>query len=118
MNTNEKKMINLTELLDDELNQVAGGHPFEDCFGDADLHRAGVTYINTAFDSDQYFIGNTRISKELARKLRERSHQVWSAYSSSGDYVSYARVWKQILANEYGISWDGQLGRNEFQWGV
>lgn len=114
----DKKTINLTELLDEELDQIAGGHPFEDCFGDNDLHRAGVTYINTVFGNDEYYIGSTRISKDLARSLRERSRELWKQFSSTGDYVAYARIWKQILADEYGISWDGQMGKNSFQWGA
>lgn len=114
----DKKTINLTELLDEELDQIAGGHPFEDCFGDNDLHRAGVTYINTVFGNDEYYICSTHISKDLARSLRERSRELWKQFSSTGDYVAYARIWKQILADEYGISWDGQMGKNSFQWGA
>ena len=96
---------------------VAGGHPFEDCFGDDDLHRAGVTYVNTVFGDDEYYIGSTRISKDLARKLREHSRQVWRNYSASGKLVDYCREWKLILANQYGIDWNGVLGENKFQWG-
>jgi hypothetical protein len=36
---------------------------------------------------------------------------VWANYSASGDYVAYARAWKVILANEYGIAWNGEMGR-------
>ena len=104
------------ELDLDTLELVAGGHPFEDCFGDNDLHRAGVTYVNTVFGSDEYFIGSKKIDKELARQLRERSSKVWSKYSAEGNYIDYAREWKQILLKDYGISWDGQLGKNTSQW--
>ena len=103
------------ELNHIDMNQVAGGHTFEDCFWDEDLYRAGISYYNTIFGSDEYYIGSTQISKELARSLRERSRQVWRRYSASGDYVGFAREWKAILANDYGISWDGQIGTYKAQ---
>ena len=31
-------------------------------------------------------------------------------YSDSGDYIAYAKAWKKILADEYGISWNGEMG--------
>ena len=103
------------ELTFKELEEVAGGHPFEECFGDNDLYRAGVTYKNTVFGSDEYYIGSRKISKDLARKLRQRSPSIWKKYSAKGDYVGYAREWKAILLDEYGIEWDGQLGHREVQ---
>ena len=109
------KDIKEKKLTAHEMDQVAGGHPFEDCFWDADLYRAGVSYHRTFFGSDEYYIGSTQIPKELARKLRERSRNVWRNYSASGDYLNYAREWKAILANEYNINWDGQIGTYEFQ---
>ena len=100
-----------TELTPAELETVAGGHPFEESFADIALYRAGVSYVNTVFGSDEYYIGSTRISKELAKSLRSRSSSLWkSSYAESGNYVSYAKEWKKILANEYGISWDGLMG--------
>lgn len=116
MITTDKKYT-IKELFFNEMEDVAGGHPFEDCFGDDDLHRAGVTYVNTVFGDDEYYIGSTRISKDLARKLREHSRQVWRNYSASGKLVDYCREWKLILANQYGIDWNGVLGENKFQWG-
>ena len=111
---NKQKEILALDL--DMLSEVSGGHPFEDCFGDNDLHRAGVTYVSVFFGDDEYYIGSTRISKDLARQLRARSASVWSHYSAAGDYVNYAREWKLILLNDYGIVWDGQLGTNESKW--
>lgn len=98
------------ELTSEELNSVAGGHPFESSFGDNALYRAGVSYVNTIFGADEYYIGTLKISKDQARELREYSTNVWKKYSASGDYIGYAREWKQILQDEYGISWDGQIG--------
>lgn len=98
------------------LDMVAGGHPFESVYADDDLHRAGVSYVNTVFDYDKYYIGNTRISKEKAMELRSRSAELWKDYASTGDYVAYARVWKTILRDEYGISWNGEIGHNSFEW--
>lgn len=98
------------------LDKVAGGHPFESVYADDDLHRAGVSYVNTVFDYDKYYLGSTPISKELAMALRARSQTVWKDYAKSGDYISYARVWKQILLNDYGLSWNGELGTNSFEW--
>ncbi len=111
-NTNEIKERKLTVQ---ELDQIAGGHPFEDCFWDEDLYRAGVSYYNTVFGDDEYYIGSTRISKDLARLLREKSKNVWRKYAASGDYLNYAREWKALLANQYNIDWDGQIGTYKFQ---
>ena len=110
-----KTAMKTKELNRIEMDQVAGGHPFEDSFWDPDLYRAGISYYNTILGSDEYYIGSTRISKDLARSLRERSRQVWRKYSDSGDYVSFAREWKAILANDYGIAWDGQIGTYKAQ---
>ena len=48
-----------------ELDKVSGGHPFESVYADDDLHRAGVSYVNTVFGYDKYFLGSTPISKEF-----------------------------------------------------
>ncbi len=100
----------VTPLALDEMAEVAGGHPFEEKFADYSLYRAGITCEEHFFDDDEFRIGSTRISKSLAKSLRERSKKVWADYSASGDYVAYARVWKAILANEYGIAWNGEMG--------
>ena len=100
----------MTPLTMDEMAAVAGGHPFEEKFADYSLYRAGITCEEHFFDDDEFRIGSTRISKSLAKSLRSRSAKLWVDYSASGDYVAYARVWKTILANEYGISWNGEMG--------
>lgn len=108
--------IIIKELDLETLEEVTGGHPFEEKFGDNDLHRAGVTFVDVFFGDDEYYIGSVRISKDLARELRSRSAAVWRNYSASGSYVDYAREWKLILLNEYGISWNGAIGTNESRW--
>ena len=95
----------------DEMEAIAGGHPFEEKFADYALYRAGITCDEHMFGSDEFRIGSTKISKDLAKSLRSRSSKVWANYSASGDYVAYARAWKVILANEYGIAWNGAMGR-------
>ena len=95
----------------DEMEAIAGGHPFEEKFADYALYRAGITCDEHMFGSDEFRIGSTKISKDLAKSLRSRSSKVWANYSASGDYVTYARAWKVILANEYGIAWNGEMGR-------
>ncbi|MBQ1364455.1 MAG: hypothetical protein IIY60_01450 [Clostridia bacterium] len=95
----------------DEMEAIAGGHPFEEKFADYALYRAGITCDEHMFGSDEFRIGSTKISKDLAKSLRSRSSKVWANYSASGDYVAYARAWKVILANEYGIAWNGEMGR-------
>ena len=100
-----------TPLTLDEMAEIAGGHPFEEKFADYSLYRAGITCEEHFFDDDEFRIGSTRISKSLAKSLRSRSAKLWAAeYSDSGDYVAYARAWKAILANEYGIAWNGEMG--------
>ena len=94
----------------DEMAEIAGGHPFEEKFADYDLYRAGVTCEMHFFADDEFRIGSTQISKSLAKSLRSRSAKLWRNYSASGDYVAYAREWKAILANEYGIAWNGEMG--------
>ncbi len=104
------------ELTLSELETATGGHPFEECFGDTALYRPGVSYVNTVFGDDEYYVGSTRISKDLARTLRARSSALGNKnYAESGDYVKYAREWKAILATEYGISWNGLMGSYSFQ---
>ena len=116
MNTVYEEYI-VQELGLNELETVSGGHPFEESFGDINLYRAGVSYVNVCFGDDEYYVGSTRISKDLAKALRERSMAFWKAgYAATGDYVQYARAWKQILANEYGIAWDGLMGSYSHSW--
>ncbi|MBQ8137500.1 MAG: hypothetical protein IJ174_08720 [Clostridia bacterium] len=110
MNTNDMKMETM-EMTMKEMELVAGGHPFEECFGDISLYRAGVSYVNVTLGYDEYYVGDREISKDLAKELRERSKTLWkNSYSESGDYVAYAKEWKGILANDYGISWNGLMG--------
>ena len=109
-------MITEKTLDLETLEMVSGGHPFESVYADDDLHRAGVTYVNTFFDYDKYYLGSTPISKDLAMALRARSKTVWADYAKSGDYIAYARVWKQILLNDYGLTWNGEIGHNESSW--
>lgn len=100
------KILNLNEM-----EQIAGGHPFEEKIADYALYRAGIVCEEHLFKSDEFRIGSTNITKEMAKALRTHSNKVWASYSESGDYVSFAREWKKILANQYGISWDGKVGR-------
>ena len=97
-------------LTDQEMEQIAGGHPFEEKFADYALYRAGITCNMHFFSSDEFLIGSTKISKALAKTLRDYSKKVWANFSATGDYVNYARVWKAILLTEYGISWNGEMG--------
>ncbi len=94
-----------------ELEEIAGGHPFEEKFADYDLYRAGITCEMHFFSSDEFRIGSTNISKDLAKALRARAKKVWAPYAAAGNYVDYAREWKGILAAEYGITWNGQMGK-------
>ncbi len=111
--TPEETMIR-KELTDAEAEIVAGGSPFEDCFGDDALYRAGVSYENVCFGSDRYYVGSTKIDKELARTLRSESTKLWnSKYAASADLVGYLREWKQVLASSYSIDWNGRLGTYE-----
>lgn len=100
----------MTPLTMDEMAAVAGGHPFEEKFADYSLYRAGITCEMHFFDDDEFRIGSTNISKDLAKSLRTRSAKLWASYSNSGDYIAYAKAWKKILADEYGISWNGEMG--------
>ena len=97
-------------LTVNEMEQFAGGHPFEEKFADYDLYRAGITCNMHLFSVDEFTIGSVNISKDLAKALRARSKKVWADYSASGDYIAYARAWKEILASEYGITWNGEIG--------
>ena len=102
------------EMTAAEMETIAGGSPFEDSFADAALYRAGVSFENVCFGSDRFYVGSTQISKELARTLRAESTKLWeSKYASSADLVGYLREWKQTLASDYTISWNGQLGTYE-----
>ena len=121
MSTLDMKAITVNELDHAALETVSGGHPFESCFGDAALYRAGVSYANTCFGKDVYTIKNSShqavsISKDLAETLRSESKKLWKTkYADSADYVSYAREWKQTLASSYNLDWDGSIGDYKFQ---
>ena len=104
----------MEELTHAELETAAGGHPFEECFGDTARYRAGVSYQNVVFGSDRYYVGSTQISKSLAKTLRSESKKLWEdKYSKQADLVGYLREWKQILDDKYDIEWDGKLGTYE-----
>ncbi len=107
--TNTGKNIPLT---DEEMTATAGGHPFEESFGDAALYRAGITYVNCVFGADEYWIGSTRISKDQAKMFRALSTKLWNDnFKDTADLVGFIRAWKNILQVDYGISWDGILGK-------
>lgn len=99
------------EMTYEEMETVAGGHPFEECFGDTALYRAGVSYQNVIFGSDRYYVGSKQISKDLAKTLRAESDKLWkSKYEAQADLVGYLREWKEILDDKYDIEWDGTPG--------
>ena len=109
MKKNNNKMV---ALNDDVLSRVCGGSFWEGEIGDKyiDIYRAGVTYVNTAFTADKFYIGSKQISKEYADKLVSRSMKLWKqSYEKSGDLIGFTREWKSILASE-GIEWDGRMG--------
>ena len=107
MNADNRTVKILTE---EEMEQIAGGHPFEEKIADYSLFRAGIVCEMHLFEADEFFIGGTKISKDFAKSLRTRSKKLWGDYSARGDYVEYARAWKKILADEYGITWNGEMG--------
>ena len=101
----------LEEMTYEEMETVAGGHPFEECFGDTALYRADVFYQNVIFGSDRYFIGSKQISKDLAKTLRAKSDKLWkSKYEAQAGLVGYLREWKENLDDQYDIVWDGTPG--------
>lgn len=111
MKKNNNKMV---ALNDDVLSRVCGGSFLESeiAIGGKriDIFRAGVTYVNTAFAADTFYIGSKQISKEYADKLVLRSMKLWKqSYEKSGDLIGFTREWKSILASE-GIEWDGRMG--------
>lgn len=112
----EMKHTGVSILTPEEMAQVSGATILEEKFADYDLYRAGIVLKEHFFDDDEFFINSRKISKSLAKSLRERSGKVWNQYQASGDYVGYAREWKSILANEYGISWNGELGCHKGIW--
>ncbi len=101
----------MNELTLDTLSTAAGGHPFEEAFADKALYRAGVSFKNTFFGSDEFYVNGTRISKDLARTLRDESTRVWfGSYAAYGDMVGYMREWKKTLKDKYNLDWNGQMG--------
>ena len=99
------------EMTYEEMETVAGGHPFEECFGDTALYRAGVSYQNVIFGSDHYYVGSKQISKDLAKTLCAESDKLWkSKYEAQADLVGYLREWKEILDDKYDIVWDSTPG--------
>lgn len=109
----DKELMNEVGL--EELETAAGGHPFEESFGDIRLYRAGVSYVNCAIGADEYYVGSQRITKDLARTLRSESTELWrSKYAEKADLVGYLRDWKQTLSSKYSINWNGQMGEYSF----
>ncbi len=99
------------EITMEQLECVAGGQPFEEAFADTALYRAGVSFVNVIFGSDEFYVNGTAISKDTAKDLREKSKKLWKEkYAQSGDYVAYAREWKQVLKDDYDLSWNGLMG--------
>ena len=99
------------ELPMELMECVAGGHPFEEAFYDTALYRAGVSFVNVIFGSDKFYVNDQKISKDTAKELRKKSSELWKEhYAESGDYVAYAREWKKILKDEYGLNWNGLMG--------
>ena len=97
-------------LTEAEAALVFAGTFLEEKFADYDLFRAGIVCKEHFIDDDEFFINARKISKSLAKSLRAEARKVWSRYSASGDYIAYAREWKSILASQYGISWNGEMG--------
>ena len=120
----EKEIPVKRELEPETLAAAAGGHPFESSFGDINLYRCGVSYANTLFGSDEYSICNSShqavsISKDTAETLRSVSQNLWKTkYANSADFVGFAREWKQTLADNYGLDWDGSMGNYKFRPGI
>lgn len=106
-------------LTDEELSLVYGGSFLEGEIGGGkyiDIYRAGVTYVNCAFGSDEFYIGGTRISKQTADSIVRQSRELWSSkYQASGDLIGFSREWKIILFNDFGIIWDGKMGERRLQ---
>lgn len=101
----------LEEMTYEEMEPIAGGHPFEECFGDTALYRTGVSYQNVIFGSNRYYVGSKQISKDLAKTLRAESYKLWkSKYEVQADLVGYLREWKEILDDKFDIEWDGTPG--------
>ena len=108
---NTTKDLTMRELNHDEIGAVSGGGFYESAYGDENLYRAGISYVNCAITRDEYWIGSTRISKDTAITMRERSMKIWKdKYSESGDLVGFIKEWRKILLYEYNISWDGKCG--------
>lgn len=109
----------IKKLTDEELYSVCGGSFLEGEIGGGkyiDIYRAGVTYVNCAFGSDEFYVGNTRISKQMADSIVRQSRELWSRkYQASGDLIGFSREWKTILMNDYGIAWDGKMGDRKLQ---
>ncbi len=109
-------------LTDEELSTVSGGSFWESEIGSEDrckyidIYRSGVTYVNCAFGSDEFYVGSKRISKDLANEITVAGRNLWrDKYESSADMVGFTKEWKMILANKYGINWDGKMGERKLQ---
>lgn len=107
----------IKKISEDDLSLVCGGSFWEGEIGGGkyiDIYRAGVTYVNCAFGSDEFYIGKTKISKQTADSLVRQSRVLWSSkYQASGDLIGFSREWKAILMNNYGIAWDGKMGERK-----
>lgn len=117
LNTESKR-----ELTNEELYTVCGGSFWESEVGCndgckyIDYYRSGLTYVDSAFGSDEYYIGSKRISKDLANELVVYGRDLWAEkYMASGDLVGFTKEWKMILSGTYGINWDGKMGQRKLK---
>ena len=110
---------NVRELSNEELESVYAGSFLEGEIGGGkriDIYRAGVTYVNCAFGSDEFYIGSQRIPKETADEIVRQGRKLWNAkYMSSGDLIGFSREWKTVLMQNWGISWNGKMGEYKAQ---
>lgn len=106
-------------LTEEEAFKVCGGNILESEIGGAkyiDIYRAGVSFKKSFFGDDEFYIGGTRISKETADNIVRQSRVLWiSKYMDSGDLVGFTKEWKAVLMNDYGVTWDGIMGKYSFK---
>ena len=102
-------------LTDEELNMVNGGTIFGAECANAEAFRAGISMKYCFVTAHEFYIGSTRISKDQAFEIYEKSCKVWKErYAATGDLVGFTREWKQVLKRDYGIDWDGKAGERTF----
>lgn len=81
-----------------------------------DINRAGVSFKKSFFCDDEFYIGGTRISKETADRIVRQSRVLWiNKYKDTGDLAGYTKEWKAVLMNDYGVAWDGIMGKYTFK---